>query len=444
MTGHYQRVVAGAFDAESFWAPGNRSGLPVMADEASQKVTLAMEELLFLLCGENDVLLTREGFHPVFREYLSGLGVSFACNSEAFSMAGEGGIPVSHPDRVRGAVLDPFALLPEMERWCARHAVCYRFPSMDCVKEVNSKKYSHELRRDLGLHYGARLVTSARELGACGRDMLEEYGRGVIVKELYGVSGKGNLLLQSPAILDRIVRFVEKQEQRGTITEFLLEPCLDKRADFACAASIGADGSVRILTVQGMKTVGLAYGGSYQMRGERYRAIEKTGYFQHITAACEALARSGYFGDVCFDSMLLHDGSVIPIVEINARKSMTLLKNHLDQKLESFGREALFSYAPLLAQPGFSFAQLLRLLKEEGLLFTKERPEGILPLSANTLNESKAGEGSGSKKKQRGRLYFAAVARTVTETEAYYARMQPILERVKNTAPTCEGGGRVE
>lgn len=438
----YRNVVTGTFDAESFWEPGNLSHLPVMTDEAAKKVTSSMDELLFLLCGKEDVLFTKAGFHPAFKEYLTGLGFSFDCNEERFSME-EIRLPIPHPERVTGAALDPFALLPNMEDWCSRFAVSYQFPSMPCVKEVNSKGYSYALRCQLGLDYGTVLVSSARELLEFGQKLLKKNARGVVVKELYGVSGKGNLLIQSPAILNRIARFIERQEQKGCATQLLLEPCLEKELDFACAAFIGRDQSVRILTVQEMKTVGLAYGGSSKMQEELYAHIEKADYFQSIVCACEALGRSGYFGDVCFDSMLLRGGSVVPIVEINARKSMTLLKHHLDQRLKATGLEALFSYAPLLAPPGFSFSQLAKLLEQEKLLVAPGRPEGILPLSANTMNQMDEREAAGCKKKQRGRIYFAAVARTQEHANVYYSKMQSLLECIKNMVP-AEGGRPIE
>lgn len=438
----YRNVVTGAFDAESVWEPGNLSHLPVMTDETAKKVTVSMDELLFLLCGKEDVLFTQAGFHPAFKEYLTGLDFSFDCNEERFSME-DSRLPIPHPEQVTGAVLDPFALLPTMEEWCSRFAVSYQFPSMACVKEVNSKGYSYELRRQLGLDYGAVMVCSAGELLEFGKELLKKHARGVVVKEFYGVSGKGNLLIQSPAILNRIAQFLERQEQKGCTTQLLLEPCLEKELDFACAASIGQDQSVQIHTVQEMKTVGLAYGGSSKMQRDLYDCIEKSGYFHHIACACETLGRSGYFGDVCFDSMLLRGGSVIPIVEINARKSMTLLKHHLDQRLKASGLEAIFSYAPLLAPPGFSFSQLLKLLERERLLVTPEHPEGILPLSANTINEMEENEAVGCKKKQRGRIYFAAVARTQESAKGYYSKMQSLLECIKHMIP-AKGGRPIE
>ncbi len=434
----YRNVVSGSFDAERFWEPGNLSHLPVMADETAKKITARMDELLFLLCGNEDVLFTKEGFHPAFKKYLTELGFSFDCNEERFSME-DSPLPIPHPERVAGAALNPFALLPNMEDWCRRFAVSYQFPSMPCVKEVNSKGYSYKLRRRLGLDYGAVLVNSAEELLTLGATLLNQHKQGVVVKELYGVSGKGNLLIQSPAILERIARFLDKQERKGCLTQLLLEPFLEKERDFACAAFIGRDQSVRILTVQEMKTIGLAYGGSSKMQSDLYTYIEQSGYFRYIASACEALGRTGYFGDVCFDSMLLQDGSVIPIVEINARKSMTLFKYHLDRRLEVSGLEALFSYAPLLAPPGFSFSHLVKLLEEEKLLFAPGQPEGILPLSANTINQMDQREAANCNRKQRGRIYFAAAARTQERIEAYYSKMQSLLENIKQMAP-AEGG----
>ncbi|MFD2876798.1 hypothetical protein ACFTAO_13755 [Paenibacillus rhizoplanae] len=57
--------------------------------------------------------------------------------------------------------------------------------------------------------------------------------------------------------------------------------------------------------------------------------------------ACKDLFETGYHGEVCIDSMLLASGELVPIVEINARKSMGLINHHINQYVRQY---SLFSF----------------------------------------------------------------------------------------------------
>ncbi|MFD3269869.1 peptide ligase PGM1-related protein [Paenibacillus dendritiformis] len=157
-------------------------------------------------------------------------------------------------------------------------------------------------------------------------------------------------------------------------------------------------------------------------------------------AAC--LYEEGYFGPVCVDSMLLADGRVHPVVEINARHSMGLLNYSLDTHWERCGQRSFLSCLQLglpdawKASSGRSgdmeraegedgawseqaerFSELLARLDRSGLLFTPERREGIVPLSANTLFVPDSGRASG-----RWYVSLAAGSREASERMSHRLR----------------------
>lgn len=82
------------------------------------------------------------------------------------------------------------------------------------------------------------------------------------------------------------------------------------------------------------------------------------------------LYADGYFGDVCVDSMLLRDGSLAPLVEINARKSMSLIKHNVDRQLKQEGMHTCLLQVPLATMGEVHYADLLGRLEREGILFS--------------------------------------------------------------------------
>jgi hypothetical protein len=170
---------------------------------------------------------------------------------------------------------------------------------------------------------------------------------------------------------------------------------------------------VQFLGLQKMHNQQLAYHGSSPLDVEQAGMLERGGYFLQMEAVAGCLYMEGYWGDVCIDSMLLEDGSVVPVVEINARESMGLLNYHLDQLFAQDGLRSYFTFLSV-GHPGpFDFGNLLEILDQAGLLFTCKRARGILPLSASTLtiNLNQPIPTKLPSSMRKGRFYFSIVAR---------------------------------
>jgi hypothetical protein len=262
----------------------------------------------------------------------------------------------------------------------------------------------------LGLKdYGCQ-VTSAAELVEQGRRTLA--CGPLIVKDPFGVAGKDNLPIQAGTMLERIAAHLAAQEKKGKRVSLLVEPFLPKKLDFSCQMRIEPDGQVHFLSLQQMHNDHLTYQGSSRLGAEEAAGLEPWGYFGKLEAVAARLYRDGYWGDVCVDSMLLQDGTVIPVVEINARQSMGLINHHLDQ---FFSPDRLPTSLACLSV-GYSgplrFAELLEKLEKAGLLFTRRRGCGIMPLSANTLlvNLNAPQPPESPARLRKGRLYFSILA----------------------------------
>ena len=396
-------LIIGTFDAERFWRDPNLAKLPSFHDPEMENIVMAMDELLFPFCEAQDRLITRYRMNVCHKAYLHEIGFKFLSNSTDLESPDVGSAGrtanifdlLTSADRMGdmdlylldGARLSPFAIIPGADRTAARYGLEQDFPAIETVQTV----YSPE-----------ELLTSSLNLLNQGP---------FLIKDEFGVSGKGNLLIESEAILQRVTSYVADQCSKGKTVRFIVEPFLRKELDFSCQFHIDPDGSYRHISVQQLVNHNFAYQGSYTADDRLLHMLQEAKYFDVMKRAARELYRSGYHGDVCVDSMLLTDGRIVPIVEVNARRSMSLIKHYVDRYLKKHDTAGSMTHVNLQFACDVSFDQLLESLDREGVLYKPDRGFGILPLSANTLLINKVvNECKGIRNKQvKGRLYYSLI-----------------------------------
>ncbi|MGN9169736.1 hypothetical protein [Paenibacillus polymyxa] len=395
-----RHLYMGTFEAEAYWRDTELASLPALPDRASSAIVAAMDELLFSFCQPGDALLTRYAISPVHRQYIAQLGFHPAVNERDLTDGMEQAGNVSAASvfellssrkmdadegfpQLEGCVLSPFAGLPHVEEAARAWGITLHQPPLETIRKVNAKTYSSELKRNLGLRNPGHIVTSFADVAEAGRKLLRDGS--FLIKDDFGVSGKGNLHITSTQMLDRVVAYLRGQERKGKRVLFLLEPFLEKEQDFSCQFTISDDGRVDIISVQWLANTQFAYRESLSPDRTFMERLERDGYFSLMQDVGQQLYRDGYYGDVCIDSMTLRGGKLEPIIEINARKSMSLIKHQLDTYLAGKNMHGTLTNYSLSHDGSLSYEELLEGLKDEGLLFTGEREEGVMPLGANTL-----------------------------------------------------------
>jgi hypothetical protein len=429
-------LVLGDFDAEGFWRGPDLCTLPAVADPQAGRIVAAMDELLFPMCGPGDLLITRGAIEPAQQAYLSEQGFRF----RAATMPGA---PHQH-ETVAEAILRcdpqwlgdalgvdhevrPFAITPGIAALDGLRGLSFAGPPLEVVRRVNSKVYSTMLRDRLGLDNPGVVVEQSSDLERAGLRVMANApaGRPLLIKDPFGVSGAGNLTVSSPATLRRIASHLARQEQRGKRTQLVLEPLLDKGRDFSCQLSIGRDGALSVLSLQEMVNDHRAYLGSRTAPEELVEVVAARGYFDVTTAVGRELHDAGYWGPACLDSMVLGEGVVFPIVEINARMSMGALNHLLDASLPAAARTGLLSYLSLSLTGALRQEQLLEVLAREDLLHRGEAPGGIMPLAAGPLSVNAApGVAEG---RHRARLYFKAIDDPRATAAEHVAHLRRVL-----------------
>lgn len=434
------KIEIGSFDAENYWRDNHLSKLPELVDKERENIILAMDELLFPMCEENDVLITRYSMDSTLKDYLASIGFNFKNNNKnitemlysdstekksIFKMMTE----IKDRDYFKSLIgeinnVSPFAILDNTKSFCDSYNIDYNLPEYEIVKKVNSKKYSYEVNNEIEVKNKGVIINSSSDLEKEGEKFL--LNGPFLVKDLYGVSGKGNLLITSKSILCRIASYLRTQENKGLITEFVVEPLLNKAIDFSCQVNIDKVGNIEIISVQKLINTNFAYQGSTTAEEEFVDKLYNKHYFDVIKKASLCLYKRGYFGNVCFDSMILDDGEIVPIVEINARKSMGLINHYIDKTLLNYKTQGMLHFFSLGFSENITFDYILSQMKKANLLFNPQNGKGIIPLSANTLFINKESS-SEAKKVCKGRLYISAVGKDFEEKQQLVKKMREIL-----------------
>jgi len=357
----------GTFDAEAWWRPDDLAELPSVG--GSDPAVGAMDELLLGFCAPDDLLITRYPMHPDL----------LTCHALSVDDPGPG--PVERyidPELVRGASVAPYAVLPDTSR-----LVGEGLPPSEVVALVNSKTWSNDLVVELGLPGAGVVVRSVEELV----DAVTALEFRALVKDPYGVSGRALLEISTPGVLRAVERVLRKQDRR---VELLVQEKMPKLHDFSGHFMLNRDGTAEFLGLQQMTNKGFRHLGSHRAPAA---LIDQSRYADSLAGVVDALVQAGYWGPVGVDAMVLADGTVVPVLEINARQSLGLLTLHLDQRTEL---TAHLWQIELNVAPGKGIADVLTAF--DGLLTTGDGP-GVQVLNGSTL----AAPG--------GRLYLAIYCR---------------------------------
>jgi hypothetical protein len=360
----------GTFDAERWWRPADLAELPSMASGSAAE---AMDELLAGFCEPGDLLLTR---YPIALEICDGLAACGIC-FDNYALSGEGTVEsltlrdfhavelVARRDR-----LDPYAVLPDTVALAARLQWTDQLPPLNVVVEANSKTWSNALVQRLGLPGAGRVVRSVEEL-------TEAVDGPSVVKDPFGVSGRATLEVGTPGVLSAIARTLSRQGKR---IELVVQPKYDKVADFSGHVEVGRDGSWRMLGVQSMHNRGFRHIGSGPPSAELLASLD--GYEDVLAEVAKALIGVGYWGPVGVDSMLLADGTLVPILEINARRSLGLLCMVLGARV---GLPCRLWQVEVKVSAGQGIGTLASALRRAGALYDGSSRPGVVLLSGSAL-----------------------------------------------------------
>ncbi|MEV6596736.1 hypothetical protein AB0M36_07700 [Actinoplanes sp. NPDC051346] len=385
----FSTVHLGTFDAERWWRPADLAELPAVGMSDGRSVA-SMDELLAAFCAPGDLLITRAPMAAGLTASLAAAGIDFTHHYLGPDVDAEGDTaealvrrdPALCSDLRSCRSLAPYAVLPDTSALAGYVGHAQQLPAAGTAAEVNSKVWSNAVATDLGVAGTATVVRSTSELIAevSARD------GAAVVKDPFGVSGKGMLEIDNARRLQRIGAALDRQCADGRRIELLVQDRYECRTNFSTQLTVGSDGTVDVLGVQVMRNVGFRYAGSAPASAGFVRELTKRGYFETVAAVGERLVTAGYRGPVGIDSALLVDDTLIPVFEVNARRSMGLLCLTLDRRFGEFGLTCRLVDRTLRVAPGLGIDDVVDALHRHGLEYDGGDTPGVLVLAGSTLS----------------------------------------------------------
>lgn len=190
------------------------------------------------------------------------------------------------------------------------------FPSLESVREVNDKRFSHRLETELGLALPySREITSLSELQSAISDCPHDW----VLKHPLGFSGRERALGKRGRLSESALGWAKRRLDAGWTLIF--EPWVEEKTEVSLHFELTSSGQVETL---GHTLLRSDSGGVYRGNAvlpERELPGEIRDASRRIV---EKVAQRGYWGPVGIDAMTGHLGDTEvrrPLTEINARFS---------------------------------------------------------------------------------------------------------------------------
>lgn len=429
-------VFLGNFEVEQQWARGEHT-LPRVSAAGGNAVVNHMDEFALLLAGPDDHVVLKTRPDPTYLDYLTGLGIQLptvhvvARQDPQLTVTEDA---LADPELLSvlsglgwsGAHLTAHGVSEVEEELAARTGVELAAPDAVTCKAVNSKTYSRRVADELGLRqpagWACDRVADLDAAFAGAADLIRQ-GHRVVVKEAYGVSGKGIAVVDSERRADRLRRMIEqKARQAGSERiAFVVEDWVAKRADLNYQFTVARDGSVRFDFVKEAITDNGVH------KGHRMPPNLTEGQIDQLRDCAallgKQLATDGYYGVVGVDALVEPDGGIFPVIEINARNNMSTYQVPAQEVFVGDGRVAMARHYPMRLIAPLPFATVRTLLA--GLLIDRPGGSGLLVNNFATVN---AGARLAGADGFDGRLYGLLVADTVTQLDALDTAITARLE----------------
>lgn len=380
--------------AEKYWNPVQ----PGIVDANEDRIVGRMEEMNLLLCRKQDVLILREMPDPAYLAQLSEWG--FELPRICIPAGSDSRTPISELVLADSRLLAelqvlagsteeiafvPYAATYLEEEIANRCGLPLLVAPAAVNASVNDKIRNREIAEELDLPVcQGKVCSSVAEIREIYHELTGSpyFFEKVIIKEPHGASGKGLYIIESVDRLQALLLRLNRYARSHPEARWLVEGWYRKQADVNYQIYVAPDGQVDTFSVKQQMLRETVYIGSHFPvawpggEAEAYRY-----YGQRIGAHLHGMGFTGVAG---IDSIITEDGTLLPIIEINGRFTLSTYISFVGQVL---GGEPVFlsRYFKLLTSSPLGYADLNARLAAEGLLYDRESGSGVLVYTAGTL-----------------------------------------------------------
>lgn len=410
----------GTFDAERFWQGTAVSALPETAARPTAAALASADELLITLSEPGDTVLCNREPTPGL---LSRLAVYGPCGTVL-------GVPGDARENVEeriarkdpamaatpGNRARPYAVIPSTAQAVKALGIIEPSPSPQAAATVNSKLWSNAFSLRHGLTGAAEVVRTRAELEAA----VARIDGPAVLKSAHGVAGRGSLLAHQHRVVTGIGARLDRAASADPDSDasLLVQPFFVRAADFSAHLDVAPSGTTTLVGLRGMTCNGLAFSSSDTLdETVAQRLRSDPDYTSTLWQLGLELAEAGYFGPVSVDGLIARDGTLVPVLEVNARLSMGRVGLELDRRVPGLCSSLGSFNAPVAEDAAYQDldARLDAAVRASGLAWEGGSRPGVVLLSGATLQFP------------TGRVYWAAHAESPEKIEALVSTLRQVL-----------------
>lgn len=237
----------------------------------------------------------------------------------------------------------------------------------------------------------------------------------VIFKQLYGASGSGMFLVNSQSSFNTVMRIIKKFYQNDPAMQWLVELWYTNKTDYNYQLFLSSEGDVKIFSVTKQILDKTIYRGSiFSTYQTDFMNSSKLLEYSRIIG--KKIYAEGYTGVLGIDSIMLLGDQWIPIIEINARFTLStylaFLKNYFPNRI------LLSFYHRFFTK--LSYRDVIVKLQNNGIGYNTQNGKGVLCYTAETINLSIS--------LGRGRAFFIIVGETEDEVWKYHDMVLKLMK----------------
>ena len=417
--------------AEKYW---HAQGAGVI-DKYEEGVVNRIEEMNLLLCRSQDIMILHRAPAQEYLDYLKGIG--FSIPRILTPSDGAPLIPISEK------VLGDERLQQQLRQLVQEHGNVYFIPyavtgleeeiALRCGLNlvgapshisalVNDKIFSRKISEQLGLAVCAgRVCNTVEEVRAtyCQLTQASPSFKRVVIKEPYGASGKGLHLVEDDSRLQALLARLSRLSKSKPDAAWLVEGWYDKARDINYQIFITEKGQVEVFSIKQQILKGTVYLGS-KIPAPIEESVRKA-YQQFGMMVGHSLYDLGYRGLASIDSIVTQDGTIIPVIEINGRFTLSTYVSFLNQLPRDCCVQT--KYFRLTTRRPVAYGDLLSALENKEILYGPGSRRGVIIYTAGTLPERPIENDT----LHLGRLFALVVAEDWQEAEGIQGKLEEVV-----------------
>ncbi|MDQ1523353.1 MAG: hypothetical protein QOE47_1277 [Pyrinomonadaceae bacterium] len=192
--------------------------------------------------------------------------------------------------------------------------------SLETVRRVNSKLWSHALEQELGiLMPGACVAASFAELEEAVARACPRAGDKWVIKSPFGFAARERVLGRGARLEGAQATWAQRQFAASS-EPLIFQPWLERVREYGVTLEIASDGEITLVGISDLQTNGAGTGTGYVL-GRKIEAGRRAELESVARVVGARLYREGYVGAAGVDA-LEHTRGLHPLLEINARYTM--------------------------------------------------------------------------------------------------------------------------